>query len=151
MHIEQQTQAIRVVGLELRTTNAEALQTIPPHWARVMRDDIFSRIAGKTSDDVYAVYTHFEHAGLDNQGLYSMIIGAPVAADATVPEGLVHAVLPAGWRALFASPDGRPDLVGQTWLEVWARDDLPKAFVADAERYRADGTIELMIGLTHAP
>lgn len=151
MHVEQQTQAIRIVGLELRTTNAVAQQTIPPHWARTMQGEGLSRIAGKTSDDVYAVYTHFEHAGLNNHGLYSMIIGAPVAADAPIPMGMVQAVLPAGWRALFASPHGRPDLVGQTWVEVWARDDLPKAFVADAERYRSDGTIELIIGLTHEP
>lgn len=151
MHIEQQTQAIRIVGLELRTTNADAQQTIPPHWAHVMQGQALSRIAGKTSDDVYAVYTHFEHAGLSNQGLYSMIVGAPVAADAPVPEGMVQAVIPAGWRAVFACAQGRPDLVGQSWTEVWARDDLHKAFVADAERYRADGTIELTIGLTHVP
>jgi predicted transcriptional regulator YdeE len=151
MHVERQDQAIRIIGLELRTTNADAAHTIPLHWARATEVGVLDRIPSKISDDVYAVYTHFEHAGLDNHGLYSMIIGAPVAAHAPVPEGMVHAVLPAGWRALFGSPHGRPDLVSQTWGEVWACVDLPKAFVADAERYRADGSIELMIGLTHEP
>ncbi|MDT7837199.1 GyrI-like domain-containing protein [Aquabacterium sp. OR-4] len=151
MHLEHQAQAIRIIGLELRTSNAQAAQSIPPHWARAMQPDALAPIAGRLGSELYAVYTHFEHAGRSNAGLYSLIIGVPVAADAPQPPGFSHAVLPACWRAVFNSPPGQPERVVETWAEVWRRDDLPKAFVADAERYGSDGSIALLIGLTHAP
>lgn len=151
MHLEHQARAIRIIGLELRTSNAQAARTIPPHWARVMRADALAPIEGRLGSELYAVYTHFEHAGHSNAGLYSLIIGVPVAADAPLPPGFSQAVLPVCWRAVFDSPPGQPERVAETWAEVWGRDDLPKAYVADAERYARDGSIALLIGLTHAP
>lgn len=149
MHIEQQDRALRIIGIELRTSNTEAMQTIPTHWQRFTEDGVLARIPGKLSDEVYAVYTHFEHAGVDNQGIYSLIIGAPVDSSQPVPPGMSHAMLPASPRAVFPVPQGRFDQVVPTWQEVWQRDDLPKAYVADCERYRADGQIDILIGLRH--
>ena len=79
MHIEQQGAALRIIGIELRTSNREAMQTIPPHWQRFTGEGVLARIPGKLSDEVYAVYTHFENAGVNNDGLYSLIIGAPAS------------------------------------------------------------------------
>ena len=149
MHIEQQDHAVRIIGIELRTSNDEAMRTIPPHWQRFTEEGVLARIPGKLSDEVYAVYTHFENAGVDNQGVYSLIIGAPVSSAQAVPPGMGHAVLPASARAVFPVPQGRFDQVVPTWQAVWQRDDLPKAFVADCERYRADGQIDILIGLRH--
>ncbi len=149
MQIEQQDAALRIIGIELRTSNREAMQTIPPHWQRFAEEGVLARIPGKLSDDVYAVYTHFENAGVNNEGLYSLIIGAPVQSSQAVPAGMSHIVLPASPRAVFPVPTGRPDEVGAAWQAVWQRDDLPKAFVADCERYRADGRIDILIGLRH--
>ncbi len=147
MHIVQQDTAIRIMGIELRTSNDEAMHTIPPHWQRFSTDDVLARIPGKLTDEVYAVYTHFENAGVNNRGIYSLIIGAPVSSSQAVPPGMSHAVLPASACAVFTVPPNRFDQVGAVWQEVWQRDDLPKAFVADCERYRANGEIEILIGL----
>ena len=147
MKTTEQTQAIRIIGLELRTSNDEAMQSIPPHWQRFFAEGVLARIPDKCSDTVFAVYTHFENAGLNNQGLYSLIIGAEVSADAPVPAGLSHCVIPAGKRAVFEAPTGQPEHIGETWQEVWSRSDLPKTFVAEYERYQADGRIEVWIGL----
>ena len=149
MHIEQQDAALRIIGIELRTSNREAMQTIPPHWQRFTEEGVLARIPGRLSDEVYAVYTHFENAGVDNEGIYSLIIGAPVSSSQAVPPGMSHAVLPASPRAVFPVPHGRVDQVGLAWQEVWLRGDLPKAFVADCERYRADGQIDILVGLRH--
>ncbi len=149
MHIEQQDAALRIIGIELRTSNREAMQTIPPHWQRFTGEGVLARIPGKLSDEVYAVYTHFENAGVNNEGLYSLIIGAAVDSAQAVPAGMNHAVLPVSPRAVFPVPTGRPDQVGAVWQTIWQRDDLPKAFVADCERYRADGRIDILIGLRH--
>lgn len=83
-HVETLTDAITVIGIELHTHNLEAAQTIPPHWQRFTQEAVLAQIPAKCGDDVFAVYTHFEHAGRDNTGLYSLVIGAAVAADAPV-------------------------------------------------------------------
>ncbi|MBT9462576.1 effector binding domain-containing protein [Hydrogenophaga sp.] len=147
MQIVQQDTALHIMGIELRTSNDEAMHTIPPHWQRFTEEGVLARIPGKLSDEVYAIYTHFEHAGVDNHGIYSLIIGAPVSSTQAVPPGMSHAVLPASQRAVFPVPPGRFDQVGAVWQDVWQRDDLPKTFVADCERYRANGEIDILVGV----
>ncbi len=146
-HLAQQDDAITVIGIELRTTNLDAMQTIPPLWQRFGQDGVQAAIPGKLDGDVLAVYTHFEHAGLNNTGLYSLVIGAQVAPATPVPAGMVRVVVPASRRAVFAVPATRFDLVGATWHAVWANSDLPKTFVAEYERYHANGDISVSIGL----
>ncbi|OYU30798.1 MAG: AraC family transcriptional regulator [Comamonadaceae bacterium PBBC2] len=141
-------QAITVVGIELRTTNLEAMQTIPPHWGRFAQEGVLARIDRRLSDDVFAVYTHFENAGANNTGLYSLVIGAAVPASAPVPEGMVRVVIPASQRMEFAVPAGRFDLVGPGWQTVWAQSALPKTWVVEYEHYRANGDIAISIGLS---
>ena len=146
-HLAQLDAAMTVIGVELRTRNAEAQQTIPPLWQRFGQDGVLARIPGRLDGDVLAVYTHFEHAGRNNTGLYSLVLGAQVAPDTPVPAGLVRVVVPASRRAVFAVPAARFDLVGAAWHAVWAETALPKTFVAEYERYQADGGIHISIGL----
>ncbi len=147
-HFETLADAITVVGIELRTSNAVAAQTIPPLWQRFTQDNVLASIPAKRGDDVFAVYTHFEHAGSNNTGLYSLVIGAAVAPDALVPAGMVRVVIPASPRAVFAVDNGRFDLVGPAWQAVWERNDLAKTFIAEYERYAANGDIHISIGLS---
>jgi predicted transcriptional regulator YdeE len=147
MRIIDQEQAIHVIGIELRTTNQEAFQTIPPHWKRFTDEGVPGRIAGKLSDEVYAVYTHFQNAGRNNQGIYSLVLGVPVDAAAPVPPGCTRVVVPASPRAVFPVEKGRFDLVGAKWREIWTRGDLAKTFIADFERYRPNGEIDILIGI----
>jgi predicted transcriptional regulator YdeE len=147
MYTEPLTHAIHVVGIELRTSNLDALQTIPPHWQRFAAEDVLARIPDKRDDSVYAVYTHFENAGSNNLGLYSLVIGAAVPATAEVPAGMVRVVVPASLRAVFEVERGRPDLVGPKWMEIWSRTELAKTFIAEFERYSPNGDIQISIGL----
>ncbi len=147
MKTELLSQAIHVVGIELRTTNLEAMQTIPPHWQRFGQDEVLAHIPAKLNVDVYAVYTHFENAGLNNTGLYSLVIGAAVPATAEVPAGMVRVVIPASKRAVFDVEPARFDLVGAKWMEIWGHTTLAKTFIAEYERYSADGKIAISIGL----
>ena len=146
-HLETLAHAITVVGIELRTTNILAAQTIPPLWQRFSQENVLASIGGKRSADVFGVYTHFEHAGSDNTGLYSLVIGAAVAPDAPVPVGMVRVVVPASPRAVFGVEKGRFDLVGAAWQTIWQRHDLAKTFIAEYEQYHANGDITVSIGL----
>lgn len=127
MHASTLAQAITVIGIELRTTNLQAMQTIPPLWQRFSQEGVLAAIPQRLNDDVLAVYTHFENAGASNTGVYSLVIGAAVPATAPVPEGMVRVVIPASQRVEFAVPAGRFDLVGPAWQTIWAHTELPKS------------------------
>lgn len=146
-HFAPLPQAITVIGIELRTTNTVAMQTIPPHWQRFAQEGVLAALPAKLSNDVFAVYTHFENAGSNNVGLYSLVIGAAVSPNAAVPAGMVRVVVPASPRAVFAVEAGRFDLVGAAWQAIWAHTELPKTFIADYEQYHGDGHITISIGL----
>jgi predicted transcriptional regulator YdeE len=147
MKIIHQTQAIHVIGLELRTSNQVAAQSIPAFWECFMAQGVLQRLPNKMSDDIWAVYTHFEQAGVNNEGLYSLIIGAQMPVDSEVPAGLVRAVLPASHKAVFEAQTGRPDSVPDVWQTIWANHDLKKTFIADAERYASSGEIQIWVGV----
>lgn len=148
MRFIPQPQALHVVGMALRTHNGEAFQTIAPHWARFAQSGLAERLPHRLSDDVYAVYTHFQNAGVDNRGWYTLVIGHAVPGDTpTLPPGLTHVVAPASGRAVFEVAQGRPDLVGAEWQQIWRLTDLPKTTLADYERYQPDGSISIHIGV----
>ena len=119
-------------------------------WQCFTQEGVLAALPGKLGDDVFAVYTHFEHAGLNNTGLYSLVIGAQVAPNTPVPLGMVRVVVPASPRAVFAVPAHRFDLVGPAWHAVGAQTDWPKTFVAEFERYSTNGDIAISIGLAPA-
>jgi predicted transcriptional regulator YdeE len=152
MRFIPQTQALHVIGIALRTHNGEAFQTIPPHWARFAQAGLAGRLPHRLSDDVYAVYTHFQNAGVDNTGWYTLVIGHAVPGDTPTlpPEGLMHAVAPASQRAVFEVAPGRHDLVGAAWQQIWQRSDLQNTTLADYEHYQPDGRISIHIGVLTA-
>jgi len=143
-----QRQALHIVGIELRTCNEEAYQTIPPHWQRFMAEAVPALVPQRLSDDVYAVYTHFQNAGVDNAGTYSCVIGVAVPpAFVAAPAGLIRVVVPASRRVVLPVSEGRPERVPQAWQAIWARDDLAQTYIADYEHYRPDGRIDISIGV----
>lgn len=137
-----------VVGIELRTSNDEAERTIPPFWGRFWQDNVLVQIPRRTSDEVYAVYTNFAHPGIDNEGVYSLVIGARVAG-AEVPDGMTSVIIPASRRIRFAVEDNDLAKVGLAWQHIWARTDLPTTYLADYEHYSADGTISILVGVEY--
>jgi predicted transcriptional regulator YdeE len=136
-----------IAGLELRTSNAQAFETIPAHWQRFYAEAVLAQIPDKISDDVYALYTHFENPGVNHEGVYSLIIGAQVAAVNALPATLRSVSVPAGRYAVFAVEAGQPQKVGARWQEIWTQAELPRRFVADFERYTPSGQIDIFVGL----
>jgi predicted transcriptional regulator YdeE len=147
MHITEQAHDIHVIGIELRTNNGEAMHTIPPLWQRFAQEGVAASVPGKLGDEVYAVYTNFENAGRNNEGQYSLIIGAAVAPGTPAPQRMAAALIPASKRAVFPVDGGRFDQVGPTWHTIWGATDLRKTFIAEYERYSASGAIDIFIGL----
>ncbi|MCY1033277.1 GyrI-like domain-containing protein [Corallococcus sp. BB11-1] len=142
-----QSKTLRIVGLELRTTNETAFKDIPAHWQRFYQDGILEKIPNKVSADVYAVYTNFENPGKNNLGTYSLILGAEVPGQGPVPPGLVAAVVPQSKRQVFEVAKGHPEKVGEKWQEIWALGSEGKAYLADFEHYTPSGEIAIHVGV----
>lgn len=147
MKIEQMANGITVRGCALRTHNGEAFDTIPAHWARFMGGGGLAQIPGCLDGDIYAVYTQFEHQGMDNHGLYTLVIGGRVGGDEAAPPGLVQVHIPPGRKAVFPVPAGRFDLVGACWQRIWSDHSIDKSFHTDHEHYHSHGEIEIHVGL----
>lgn len=142
---------IHVVGIELRTTNdnGQSFKDIPPFWGKFMAEDIASKVQHKVNNNIYVVYTHFEHEGLNNTGMYSTFIGCAVEANAVDQAGLLHIEVPAGEYRHFAVPENNPENVGPVWLDIWGMPESEKAgwsIKCEYECYHADGVIDVFIG-----
>lgn len=138
---------IKIVGIKLRTSNVEAMQTIPPFWQKFYQEGILQQISNKVSDTVFAVYTNFENEGKNNEGMYSLIIGAEVTEIQTLPENFVSTIVNPSKRAVFEVEKGHPEKVGEKWQEIWKTTDLEKKYVSDYELYYPSGEIEIYIGI----
>ena len=72
-------------------------------------------LPNKLSEDMFAVYTKFENEGKNNNGEYSLIIGAAVETDANVPEGYTSTIIPSSTYQIFESEAGNPEKIGEKW------------------------------------
>jgi predicted transcriptional regulator YdeE len=139
------SEPVWIIGLELRTSNEAAFETIPAHWGRFTSEKIFSQIPNRASDNVYAVYTNYQNPGVNNEGIYSCVIGAAVKDTSHLPDGLIAISLPASTYQVV--PVERADLVGEAWQKIWQQDTSQRTFIADAECYYLDGKVEIHLGI----
>jgi len=119
-----------IVGISIRTNNREAAETIPAVWGRFFGEGIPARIAGKVSDDVYAVYTGF----------------VAVSSTEELEAGLDTVMIPAGNYHRFDVPENSNEQVFPTWMSIWSNNDLGKTFVCDFEQYSPTGEISINVG-----
>lgn len=143
---------IHIIGIELRTTNdnGQAFTDIPPLWESFMKNNCGAQIPNKLDDNIYAVYTHFENAGKNNRGMYTMIIGCSVKPNTTAPAGFTTVTIPSGHYRVFPVKQGRPDKVGEAWQAIWAIPETEKKnwlFNCEFERYQTSGEIDIFIGV----
>jgi predicted transcriptional regulator YdeE len=150
MKIIEQDNSILIVGIEIRTTNdnGAAFQDIPLHWKRFFEQSIVDQIPHKMADDIYGVYTQFEHEGQNNNGIYSFIIGVEVSTLDQIPEQCVSSVIPKSSYQIFEVAAGHPEKVGEKWQEIWGHTFTNKrTFISDYELYRKSGEIEIYVGI----
>ena len=124
-----------VIGIETRTQNAngKSAQDIELLWQKFWGDEIQNKIPNKVSDEIYAVYTHYE---TDFTGEYTSIVGLPVASLEDIPEGMAGLTIATTQYQRIVSKGKMPEAIFNTWLEIWADDEL------HARRsYKADFTV----------
>ena len=149
---ESMTQAIRVVGISVRTTNEnmQVAKDIPALWQRFAVEGIAAKISGRIGENTYCIYTEYES---DHTKPYTTILGCQVSEDAEVPEGMTECILEAGpYQKFICKGNLLEGAVANTWMEIW-QNDLDRKYSADYECYDAraanpaDGEIDIFIAL----
>jgi predicted transcriptional regulator YdeE len=131
-----QLDGFTVIGIATRTNNAREASTdgiIGKQWARLMQEDVLTKIPNKLDHSITAVYTDYEN---DHSGEYTFVLGAKVSSSANVPEGMIAKKIPEGRYAVFTSEKGPgPKVVPELWMKI---NSLPKSSPGGDRVYRSD-------------
>lgn len=122
-----------VIGIEIRTSNAEFQKTVPPLWQKFYQE-IASQIPNKKSEAVLAVYSEYEE---DYTKPFNYLIGYEVSSLDSIPEGLVGKVIPAAKYAVVTADGPFPHGLINTWTSIW-KSPLKRGYTVDFELYPAD-------------
>ncbi|HKS95057.1 MAG TPA: GyrI-like domain-containing protein [Terriglobia bacterium] len=134
-------QAMNVVGLEIRTSNAReadpATAKIPGLWQRVFAQKVPGRIPhGMNPGTLLAVYTRYES---DHNGEYSLVVGSEVSVLDGIPQDMTAVTLAASEYLVFEARGPMPQAVIETWSRIWdyfaSHPAHRRAYTADFELY----------------
>lgn len=130
----QRMDGFHIIGISVRTTNenGKSAQDIPALWANFLAEDTLTKIPNKVSDDLYCMYTDYEH---DYTRPYTTILGCRVSMLETIPEGMVGKTMEsATYMKFVAQGNLAQGIVLATWVKIW-NSDLPRIYTADFEMY----------------
>lgn len=142
-----QKEAVTIVGIEFRTNDKEAAQTIPTFWKKFYDENLLEQLTDKEGVDLYAVYTNYEDAGYSSEGQYSLIIGVTSDAFTKDNENVAQAVLPQQEYMLFSVSDNKKENVANTWQAIIKNKIIERTFDVDYECYRSNGYIDVVVGV----
>ncbi len=147
-----------VAGIAVRTTNEREMSgdaVIGKHWERFFAEHILGKIPNRTDSSIYAVYTDYEG---DQNGAYTLLLGAKLGGRLPLPPGMVATAIPAGKYAVVTSDPGPVvEAVVGAWKKIWSTppNELggDRAFKADFELYDERATdprnsvVDVYVGL----
>ncbi|MDR8389737.1 GyrI-like domain-containing protein [Aliifodinibius sp. S!AR15-10] len=132
---KKELQEITLIGLALpsKTTNENGQSSIDCGnlWQKFEQGEYASKIHGKKSADIFAVYHDYEG---DHTRPFSYFIGCEVNNDTEPPEGMDSLTIPKGIYRRVIAKGKMPDCIAETWREIW-KSELPRAYRPDFEVY----------------
>jgi predicted transcriptional regulator YdeE/general stress protein 26 len=143
---------VSIMGIAVRTSNLvqQSTNDIGNLWKRFWDEDIMSKIPGKTSNVLYAVYTEYEG---DAMAPYTMVIGCPVRSTDNIPEGMKAVVIEGGrYAKTIVEGNLSEGIIQQGWMKVW-QSKLDRKYQADFEYYKCDGSdpdhaeVDIFVGI----
>lgn len=111
---EETLRGFDVVGIQIRTRNSTAMETIGPLWERFHAEHTASRIPHPADERLLAVYSAYES---DHTGAYHFLIGQRVQeVVGTLPDHLTCIRVPPGRYAVVAAREEMPGALVKAWL-----------------------------------
>ncbi|MGV3631683.1 MAG: GyrI-like domain-containing protein [Bacteroidota bacterium] len=123
---------MKIIGISVETTNQnnQAMQDIGAMWEGFMNENIAARIPNSTGAEIYSVYFDYES---DHTGKYTNMIGLRVSSLNEIPAGMIGKSFPAHEMQKFTAKGKIPMSIYQTWQQIWADQNLKRAFLYDYE------------------
>ena len=138
-----------IIGITIKTSNAEAMKTIGAHWGKFYSESIKDKIPNKSADDVIALYSNYEG---DYTKPYDFTIGCRVSDTSDIPEGMTSKKIPASKFAVFTAKGKMPSCIVETWQKIW-NSGIERAYTGDYEVYDersanpADSEVDIYIAV----
>jgi predicted transcriptional regulator YdeE len=123
-----------ITGIGIRTSNQPGMaeKDIPQLWNKFLSEKIAEQIPGKTSNDIYSVYTAYEK---DYTRPYTTILGCRVEDTAPVPDGFTKITIQAGNYQLYTAKGKLEDgIVFREWTGIW-NSSVKRSYTTDFEVY----------------
>ena len=139
-------QAFKLVGLSVRTINSggQSTRDISQLAANFFDDDFPNLIANRTDNQIYLIYTDYEH---DHDAHYTAYIGCRVSTYEGVDAALERKDIAGGKFALFKPMTQELDEVMGIWTQIGrGHPGLTRRFAADYNVNTIDG-IEVYVSI----
>ena len=121
------------VGIWTRIQNpSSASLLIAALWDKFYREQVFSKIKERISDDFFGVYYDYEG---DQTKPYSLLAGCEVKKGYKPLPGMIEVTAPKGNYEKYEVIGLFPEFLFQTWQDVWADKELKRTFKVDFEHY----------------
>jgi predicted transcriptional regulator YdeE len=123
---------MKVIGVELRTTNAgeQAMKMIPAFWAKHRDENTIAKIPNKVDPNVVVgIYTDY-----NSDGYFSLFIGSPVKNFDVIPPFMAAIDIFEGKYAEFTAKGPYSPAITHAWQHIW-ESDIIRAYKADFEWY----------------
>jgi predicted transcriptional regulator YdeE len=151
--VVQQVETFRVAGIGVRTTNADEASADTAQlgllWGRFFGENIPGKVGAKISDSpIYGVYSEYAS---DVNGEYSVTAGVQIEPSATGGGGFKHVDVASGEYLVFAGQGAMPQVVIDTWKEVWGyfsqASEFRRAYTTDFEVYKGMDEVAIHISV----
>jgi predicted transcriptional regulator YdeE len=134
--IKLHVDSFSVVGLQIRTSNAQAANdgSIGKLWGRLAAESLLDRIKHRVDANVVAVYSDYES---DKDGLYTYTLGAKVSSDRDMPQEMTSVKIATADYAMFTARGGAPpQMTVDLWKHIWSLErpgPIHRAYKTDFE------------------
>jgi predicted transcriptional regulator YdeE len=121
-------------------------------WGRFFQEGIAGQVADQVpGSPVYGVYSDYES---DVNGPYTVTAGVQIAPKATGGDELTHVDVVGGEYLVFEGKGPMPQVVIDTWLEVWdyfsQATEFKRAYTTDFELYKGTDEIAIHVSVNRA-
>ncbi|MBZ2164546.1 GyrI-like domain-containing protein [Methanobacterium spitsbergense] len=123
----------QVIGIEIRTSNEQAMEDIPSLWEKFYTKDIKKNIPNRLDNNVLAIYTNYEG---NFTKPYTYILGCAVNSLSDIPDGMIGKSISSAKYEIFTAKGKMPDKIVEVWQYIWSPEiDVKRSYVTDFEVY----------------
>ncbi len=142
-----------IAGISVRTNNKVESNpkkaVLPALWNRFFDEDILDQIPDKIPNSpIYGVYSEYES---NVKGTYTVTAGVEAFGPEIKKNGFNLTKIEAGEYLLFKGRGPLPEVVANTWQEVWSyftkNTEFKRLYKTDFELYITQEQVEIYIGI----